>query len=259
MRIVREKKTGHAAHGTLGRDAAGRVALDRQEAFTATTNVLGPPHGVKGKGRHRLFAVGLLALTLAGLSGCGGPTLVPAAPTGSGAIVQEVPGFRLVVQAGAWQGRPGSLTGYVVPFLVSLRNTGTAPLTIARTDFSLLDDVNRQYLPLAPIDVVAIMGGSGSSTTVYPSVGVGGSGGSWGSSTAFGLGLGAVFGGYGTDTRDIIPQAMAEGLIQPGAEVMGFLYFPLPAPGYKSLRVVFAPRSLPGQLRMDFEFIPASQ
>jgi hypothetical protein len=225
----------------------------------AAMNVLGPPHRVKGKGWIRLFAVGLLALTLAGLSGCGGPTLVPAAPTGSGAIVQEVPGFRLVVQAGAWQGRPGSLTGYVVPFLVSLRNTGTAPLTIARTDFSLLDDVNRQYLPLAPIDVVAIMGGSGSSTTVYPSVGVGGSGGSWGSSTAFGLGLGAVFGGYGTDTRDIIPQAMAEGLIQPGAEVMGFLYFPLPAPGYKSLRVVFAPRSLPGQLRMDFEFIPASQ
>lgn len=222
-------------------------------------NLLGPPHGVKGKGRHLLRGFGLLAVMLVGCSASGGPTLVPAAPTGSGAIVQEVPGFRLVVQAGAWQGRPGSLTGYVVPFLVSLRNTGTAPLTVARTDFSLLDDVNRQYLPLAPIDVVAIMGSSGSSTTVYPSVGVGGSSGSWGSSTGYGVGLGAVFGGYGTDTRDIIPQALAEGLIQPGAEVMGFLYFPLPAPGYKSLRVVFAPRSLPGQLRLDFEFLPTSQ
>jgi hypothetical protein len=129
---------------------------------------------------------------------------------------------------------------------------------ILRTDFSLLDDVNRQYLPLAPTEVVAIMGSSGSGTVLYPSVGVGGSSGSWGSSTAYGVGLGAVFGGYGTDTRDIIPQALAEGPIQPGAEVMGFLYFPLPAPEYKSLRVVFSRRDLPGQPRLDFEFLPAS-
>ena len=262
-------------------------------------NLLGPPHSVKGKGWHLLLTLvldfinpyqvspdmdrplprafrvglagayptrtyeikylGLLALILAGLSACGGPTLYPATPAGSGAIVQEAPGLRTSVQAGAWQGRPGSLTGYVLPFLVSLRNTGTAQVSIARTDFSLLDDANRQYLPLAPIEVVAIMGGSGSGTVVYPSVGVGGSTGSWGSSTAFGLGLGAVFGGYGTDTRDIIPQALAEGPIQPGAEVMGFLYFPLPAPGYKSLRLVFAPRDPPGQPRLDFEFRPAGQ
>ncbi len=222
-------------------------------------NLLGPPHGVKGKGRQLFRAFGLLAVTLVGCSASGGLTLYPATPAGSGAIVQEAPGLRVVVQAGAWQGRPGSLTGYVLPFLVSLRNTGTALVTFARTDFSLLDDANRQYLPLLPAEVVTIMAGSGSGTVLYPSVGVGGSSGSWGSSTGYGVGLGAVFGGYGTDTRDIIPQALAEGPIQPGAEVMGFLYFPLPAPEYKSLRVVFARRDLPGQPRLDFEFRPAGQ
>lgn len=225
----------------------------------AATNLLGPPHGVKGKGRHLLRAFGLLAVMLAGCSASGGPILYPATPAGGGAIVQEAPGLRVVVQAGAWQGRPGSLTGYVLPFLVSLRNTGTAPVIIARTDFSLLDDVNRQYLPLAPVEVVTIMGSSGSGTVLYPSVGVGGTSGSWGSSTGYGVGLGAVFGGYGTDTRDIIPQAIAEGPIQPGAEVRGFLYFPLPAPEYKSLRVVFVSWGLPGQPRLDFEFRPAGQ
>ena len=100
------------------------------------------------------------------------------------------------------------------------------------------------------------MGGRVSGTSVYPSVGVSGS---TGGSTAFGLGLGMVLGGYGTDTRDIIPQAVADGPVQPGAEVRGFVYFPLPAPGYKSLRLVFAPRDPPGQPRLDFEFRPAAQ
>ena len=257
--MVRGNKTDHAAHGTLRRDAEGRIALDRQETITAAMNVLGPPHSVKGKGGHLLLAFGLLAMVLVGFSACGGPTLQPATPIGTGAIVQEAPGLRVSVEANAWQGRPSSLAGYVLPFLVILRNTGTAPVTIARTDFSLLDDANRQYLPLVPTEVVTIMAGSGSGTTVYPSVGVGGSTGSWGSSTGFGVGLGAVFGGYGTDTRDIIPQAIADGPIQPGAEVRGFVYFPLPAPGYKSLRLVFAPRDPPGQPRLDFEFRPAGQ
>ncbi len=191
-----------------------------------------------------------------GFSACGGPTLQPATPIGTGTIVQEAPGLRVSVEANAWQGRPGSLAGYVLPFLVILRNTGTAPVTIARTDFSLLDDANRQYLPLVPTEVVTIMGGQVSGTTVYPSVGVGGSS---GGSTVYGVGLGIALGAYGTDTRDIIPQALAEGPIQPGAEVRGFLYFPQPASGYKSLRLVFSPREIPGTPRLDFEFRPAGQ
>jgi hypothetical protein len=256
MMMVRENKTDHVAHGTLRRDAGGRIALGYQGAITAAMNVLGPPHGVKGKGWSLLLTVGLLALTLMGIGACAAPALRPATPAGTGAIVQEAPGLRVSVQAEAWQGGPRSLTDHVLPFLVILRNTGLAQVGIARTDFSLLDDANRQYLPLAPTEVVSIMGGRASGTSVYPSVGVSGS---TGGSTAFGLGLGMIFGGYGTDTRDIIPQALADGPIQPGAEVRGFVYFPLPAPGYKSLRLVFAPRDPPGQPRLDFEFRPAAQ
>jgi hypothetical protein len=219
-------------------------------------NLLGPPHCVKGKGWHILPAFTLQAAILAGLIACAGPVPYLATPSGTGAILQETPGLRLSVEVNAWQGRPSSLASYVLPFLVILKNTGTAPVIIARTDFSLLDDANRQYLPLAPTEVVTIMGGQVSGTSVYPSVGVGGSS---GGSTVYGVGLGISLGSYGTDTRDIIPQALAEGPIQPGAEVRGFLYFPQPAPGYKSLHVVFSPRDPPGQPRLDFEFRPTSQ
>jgi len=241
---------------TIKRGISARVARDRREVLTAATNLLGPPHRVKGKGWRVLSPFSLLAMTLVGFSACAGQVAYLATPSGHAAILQEIPGLRLSVEVNAWRGRPSSLTGYVLPFLVSLRNTGAAPVAIARTDFSLLDDANRQYLPLTPTEVVSILGGRVSGTSVYPSVGVSGS---TGGSTAFGLGLGMVFGGYGTDTRDIIPQALAEGPIQPGAEVRGFVYFPLPSPGYKSLRLVFSPRELPGQPGLDFEFRPAGQ
>lgn len=257
--LDRGNQKGHVVRVRVQRNVEGWVTRDRRELPTAATNLLGPPHRVKGKGWDVLSALSLLALTLGGFTACGGsvPNLVT--PSGTGAILQEAPGLQVSVEANAWQGRPSSLAGYVLPFLVTLRDTGTAPVTIVRTDFSLLDDANRQYLPLVPTEVVTIMAGSGSGTTVYPTIGVGGSTGSWGSSTGFGVGLGTAFGGYGTDTRDIIPQALAEGPIQPGAEVRGFLYFPQPAPGYKSLRVVFSPRDLPSQPRLDFEFHPADQ
>jgi hypothetical protein len=256
MLLDRGNKKGYIVRVTAKPDVGGPVAQNRQEASRAATNLLGPPQRVKGKGRHVLPTISLLAMALVGFIACAGPVTSLATPSGAGAIVQETPGLRLSVEVNAWQGRPSSLASYVLPFLVIVKNTGTAPVIIARTDFSLLDDANRQYLPLLPSEVVTIMGGQVSGTTVYPSVGVGGSS---GGSTVFGVGVGVALGAYGTDTRDIIPQALAEGQIQPGAEVRGFLYFPQPAPGYKSLRLVYSRRDLPDQPRLDFEFRPASQ
>jgi hypothetical protein len=86
---------------------------------------------------------------------------------------------------------------------------------------------------------------------VSPSVGVAGSS---ASRTIFGAGLGIALGQYGTDARDIIPEALAEGPVQPGAEAKGFLYFPHPASGFKALRLVVILRDLSGQPRIDFEF-----
>jgi hypothetical protein len=185
------------------------------------------------------------------MAACAGPTLHPETRAGTGAILQEMPSLRVSVEAEAWNGRPRNLPDYLLPFLILLTNTGTAPVAVTRADFLLLDDANRQYSPLAPSEVVALLGGRASGGGVSPSVGVSGS---TAGSTSVGVGLGILLGGYGADTRDVIPQALPEGPILPGAEVKGFLYFPRPAPGYKSLRFVLAPQALPEKSRLDFEF-----
>jgi len=233
----------------LGLDVAGQPTL------TVGTNLLAPLRRVKGKWRGRCVLSALLSLgllgALAAVSGCAGPTLRPATSVGTGAIVQEAPGLRISVEAEAWHGRPRSLPERVLPFLVQLKNAGSAPLTIQRTDFLLLDDANRQYGPLAPSEVVTLLGGRASGVGVSPSVGISGS---TAGSTVFGVGLGISLGGSGDDTRDVISQALPEGSLLAGAEIKGFVYFPRPAAGYKSLRLVVAPREIPGQPRLDFEF-----
>jgi hypothetical protein len=184
--------------------------------------------------------------------GAGGPNLVPAAPAGPGPIVQELSGLRISVAAGAWQGRPRSLPDRVLPLLVSVHNTGERPVSVSRGDFFLLDDANRQYLPLPPTEVVALLG-SAPSGSFYPSIGIGGSTG--GGDTVFGGGLGmALGGGSGGDVRDVIQQALPEGRVQPGVALTGFIYFPVPAPGYETLRFVAAPQEAPGTPRAEFPF-----
>lgn len=218
-------------------------------ASIAATNLPGRLPGVKGKAGGRPRWSLLLWLVL--LAACAGPRLRPASPGGTGAIAQEMPPLRISVEAEAWYGRPRSLPDHVLPFRITLGNTGRAPVTITRADFLLLDDANRQYPALAPSEVITLLGGRGPAVGVSPSVGVSGS---TAGGTAVGVGLGIVLGSSGTDTRDIIGQALAEGPLLPGAEAKGFVYFPRPAPGYKSLRVVVAPQAIPAHPRLDFEF-----
>ena len=197
----------------------------------------------------------LLAISL--LAGCAsGPTLQPVGTATPGPVAQEVPGLQVTVDTRAWQGHPRNLTDRFLPFLILLRNTGSAPLAVVRSEFFLLDDTNRQYLPLSPVDVVIALGGQPPGAVVSPSVGVASGGGG----TAFGLGLGVSLGapfGTDSDTRDIIPQALPDGPVYPGYEVHGFLYFLIPAPGYRTLRLVVIPRDVPGQPRLEFRFQPA--
>jgi hypothetical protein len=214
--------------------------------------LLGRLRGVKGKagdsgGRGFPWILPGLALIVA----CASPTFRPQTPAGVGAIVQEMPPLRISIQAGAWNGQPHGLPKYVLPFSIVLRNAGTVTVNVTRTDFLLLDDSDRQYLPLAPSEVVMLLGGHDATAGVSPSIEISGSS---ADGVSLGLGLGIFFGGYGTETIDVIPQALPDGAIPPGAEVKGFVYFSLPAPRYKTLRLVVAPRELPGQPRLDFEF-----
>ncbi len=211
--------------------------------------VLGGLARVKEKaGRLRLLA---LAASL-GLTACAQPALVPDVPGAAGPIIQEVPGLQVAVEIGAWNARPSSLPDTVLPLLVTLSNTGNRPLTVARQDFALLDPVNRQYASIHPADVAAMFGGGGGSGVgITPSVGVAGSS---GGHSVFGGGLGVTFGSWGTDTRDIIPLALAEGPVHPGATVRGFLYYPRPAPDCPGVRLVAIFRDLPGTPQMEFRF-----
>ncbi len=253
--MPRENKKGHARCVTLGFVAGTPTGAVQAATPTANLNLLGPLRRVKGKwrGGPQRFAHLRIAVLggLIGLSACSGPTFRPEASLGTGAVVQETLSLRISVEAEAWRGRPRSLPDYVLPFFISLKNTGSAPLTILRTDFSLLDEANRQYFALAPAEVVTMLGGGASGVGVSPSVGVSGS---TAGSTSFGVGLGISLGGRGRDTRDIVAQALPEGLIQPGAEIWGYLYFPHPGPEIKRLRLIASPRNLPGTPRMDFEF-----
>ncbi len=213
--------------------------------FIAT--VLGRLRRVKGKGR----LLGLLLVSV-GIGACAGPALVPDVPGMAGPILQEVPGLRVAVEIGVWNARPSGLTDTVLPLLVTLRNTGTRPVTVARQDFALLDQANRQYLPIPPADVAAMYGGgSGSGVGISPSVGFGGAS---GGRSFFGGGVGVTFGSWGSDTRDIIPLGLAEGPIQPGAEVRGFLYFPRPAPETQDLRLIAVLQEPPATPPLEFRF-----
>lgn len=185
------------------------------------------------------------------LGACAGPALRPLTPVGTGPVIQEAAGLWVSVEAEAWRGRPRTLPDFVLPFLVLLRNTGTARVSVTREDFLLLDDANRQYFTLAPAEVVTLLGGRVSGVGISPSLEVSGSTAGW---TVFGVGLGIFFGGSGSETRDIIPLALAEGSFLPGAELTGFLYFPRPTRGYKSLHLVGILPDLPGEPRLDFEF-----
>jgi hypothetical protein len=239
-------KKGHATRVTSEDDMQPQLTTRRLLlGFDAT--VLGRLHRVKGKGR----LLGLL-LVCASIGACAGPALVPDVPGMAGPILQEVPGLLVAVEIGAWKARPSGLTDTVLPLQVTLRNTGTRPVMAARQDFALLDQSNRQYLPIPPADVAAMYGGgSGSGVGISPSVGFGGSS---GGRSFFGGGLGVTFGSWGSDTRDIIPLGLADGPIQPGAEIRGFLYFPRPAPEAQELRLVAVLRDLAGAPSLEFRF-----
>jgi hypothetical protein len=211
-------------------------------------NLLGLPWPVKGKGRAGVVICLLVVLA----TGCAGSSLRPENAAGAKTYSQEAGGLRVSVEAEAWHGRPRKLTDYILPFLVQIRNSGLDPVSIARTDFLLVDDSSRQYLPLPPAEVVSLLGGHATSgIALAPSISVEGS---TGGGTVFGGGLGIALGGYGSDTRDVIPDALPEGPIPPGAEARGFLYFPPPASGFKSLRLVLIIRNLLSPPRLDFEF-----
>lgn len=220
-----------------------RTALSRIHVTIAT--VLGRSNSVKGK------AGGIVFLMLAAaLGACVNPAFVPDGLDVAQPVRQAASDVTVEIAANAWSARPSDLTDTILPVLVVLRNTGTQPVIVSRQDFAMIDQNSRQYFPIPPAEVTAMLGGGSSGVGVHPSVGFGGSsaGGSF-----IGGGVGFSF-DSGAGARDVIPLALADGPVQPGAEARGFLYFPRPAPNVKRMRVVVAIRTVTGPARLEFHF-----
>jgi len=210
-------------------------------------NLLGRLRRVKRKARHFGLLLGLFPILV---GACAGPRLRPESPAGAGPLTRDAGGLSVSVEAEAWAGRPRRLPEVVLPFLVRVRNAGPEAVTITRQDFLLLDDTSRQYLPLAPGEVVLLLANRQPGPRLVPSVAVSGSS---ADRPDFEIGLGIDMGG--TDARDVILTALPEGPILPRAEVRGFLYFPPPPHSARSLRLLVVPRGLPGPPRLEFPFL----
>ena len=223
-------------------EGSERTRLSRVHNTPAT--VLGRSACVKRK------AGAALLLLFCLLAACTHSAFVPDAPEPAHAVRQTLPGVTVEIAANAWNGKPSSLPETVLPVFVHLRNAGEQAFALSRQDFAMIDQNSRQYLPIPPAEVMAMLGGGNSGVGIHPSVGVGGSsaGGSF-----IGGGLGFSF-DSGTWARDIVPLALAEGPIQSGAEARGFLYFPRPAPDVSRIRVVGVLRTATGPAPFAFHF-----
>jgi hypothetical protein len=192
-----------------------------------------------------IFAGGLLAAS-ATLVGCGSQTQLeptPGAPTtvAEDVAITDVEGVELRVEVDAWPGEY-EVVRHVTPVKVTMINRGAEPVRFEYRRFALRAPDGRRYAALPPfairgeitIDraieplvptfyhrdfVVAPWYG-----TYYPRLGV------WGSRFAYDWGYYDHYFGYWRaelPTREMLELALPEGVLDPGGQVTGYLYFEL--------------------------------
>jgi hypothetical protein len=115
----------------------------------------------RSRARQRLVGLGLAGAVA--LAGCAGPRIVPLpAPTvqvdtAHGTITVAEAGVELAVRPSAWRGSPWDLPGYVTPFLVRLSNGAAVPVSYEHAGVRLFDDARFQYTALPPEEVERIL------------------------------------------------------------------------------------------------------
>jgi hypothetical protein len=201
-----------------------------------------------------IIAAALLA-TL-GLFGCAhGPELRPA--PGAQRVQGEdfaastvMQGVRVVVDGDAWGGTPAQLRT-VTPIKVRLENNSGRPLLVRFEDFSLVTPEGRELAALPPLKIegtamvqtppdAEFAGGSGFAGTLEPGFGASRKPSAPGYDTVFPH-LGPwdgplAWSGVYDDTwysawpvelptQDMVQKAIPEGVVSPGGQVDGFLYF----------------------------------
>ena len=182
----------------------------------------------------RIINFGLI-LVIIFLAGCASRRLVPL-PDG-GLINPELrsamkteEGVTVSVQASAWHGTPSDLDSYVTSLYVVIENDTNETLTFGYDDFVLFDENRTQYNALTPETVVKVLQAAYQGTYLYPSF--------YGS--VF-IGSGFFYfspyyffpfypwwdypGYYQVPLDDVFNQALMPGLVNPNANVQGFIYF----------------------------------
>ena len=179
----------------------------------------------------RIF-IALLATALA-VAGCA-TRLVPAPdamllPGRGGGAMGEAAGVRLFARTEAWSGDPATLDYEMTPILVTVENGSSIPLRLRYNQFSLGAASGQLFVARAPSDITGFV------TETRP-----------GASVGFGGGMSWGFPGsrFGWDpfpndpfydpyfrrqiplpTGDMVRKALPETVVEPGAQVSGFVYF----------------------------------
>lgn len=203
-----------------------------------------------------MWRQGLLALVILGLGCVSGPPLAPAAGTTTvrgapAAAVGTSDGVRVIADADAWRAIPRHI-GVAIPMRVRIENQSSHPLRIRYDDFTLDVAGGMTLAAVRPLDVQGRAWVDASDA--YPGEYAGGSGYALygpplyhsGFFVAPGYhryypGLSPWSGAWGWDawgwappswpvelpTRDMLVQAIPEGVLKEGGIVDGFIYFPV--------------------------------
>lgn len=218
----------------------------------------------------------LAAVLLA--AGCAGPARLAPAPGadvlpghGYAALAQEG-GVRLTVVANAWRGHPDNLADEITPLKVTIENRGTQPLRIRYNEFALEAPQGVRHTALPPLKIT----GSVEETSALPEYvprfmhsdfymapyyhPLYGAVPIWEDPWAYDTSYYDRY--YPTwriqlPTQDMRDMAIPEGVLKPGGEVSGFVYFPKIERDAKALTFAFDLRSPGadadfGRLRIPF-------
>lgn len=117
-------------------------------------------------------------------------------------------GVSVLMQANAWDGYPRTLERDLIPIKVTIRNTGGHDVAIRYEDFALVTANNHHYSDIPPDQ---IRGYSRELLEPY-----------WAYSDA------EQRAEVQLPTEAMVKRAMSQGVVVPGGETSGFLYFPRP-------------------------------
>ena len=192
----------------------------------------------------RFFCLSALLISFLLASGCARRVEVVPAPTATlvpgvkDAAEGKDAGVKVEAAGNAWSGYPYDLDSVVTPMEVWIRNESGKPLRISYRDETLMTGSGKKYLPLPPYHIRAAIQGL---APVGPAFGFQGffiapyyapyyrwEFNQWGGPFDYDWGYYPLY--YGIwkvhlPTRDMIRQAIPEGVLENGGSLNGFLYF----------------------------------